>query len=481
MLGHHDDAHRRLVAALEGLPHQASAEGVALMIELAVDAFYIADYDGMRDWGLRAVEAARAVGDGPLDAAALAVAGWGCVAAGHAADAGRYCAEASARAFALSDEQVAQRIDMLNHLGWAEHFIGRFHESLANFERGMAVAHSTAQGQLLLQLREGRANNLAALGRLSEAIAATEASIEAARLTGTTQTLAYLLGAMCLWTTFAGDLDAARRAGEESMELVEPLDRNSLTVVSKLDFVTYLVEAGEPQRAIELALDAGGGPALRLDAPAWTPFHYEVLTRAAVAAGRQVDAERFAARAGDAAERLGWPQPRSQAHRARACALLAAGELEAAAGAALEAASLAEGVGARLDEARARLLAGRALAAAAPDRARRELHRAEGALHEFGAIRWRDEAGRELRKLGGRVERRKRGGQTGHKGVASLSTREREVAELVRNRMTNPEIAAALFLSPKTVETHLRNIFRKLDASSRVEVARSMERETGSS
>ena len=43
-------------------------------------------------------------------------------------------------------------------------------------------------------------------------------------------------------------------------------------------------------------------------------------------------------------------------------------------------------------------------------------------------------------------------------------------------RHTNPEIAEELFLSVKTVETHVRNIFRKLDAASRVEVARVLER-----
>jgi DNA-binding NarL/FixJ family response regulator len=40
-------------------------------------------------------------------------------------------------------------------------------------------------------------------------------------------------------------------------------------------------------------------------------------------------------------------------------------------------------------------------------------------------------------------------------------------------------IAAELFLSQKTVETHLRNIFHKLDASSRVEVAQAVDRTRG--
>ena len=47
---------------------------------------------------------------------------------------------------------------------------------------------------------------------------------------------------------------------------------------------------------------------------------------------------------------------------------------------------------------------------------------------------------------------------------------------LIVERKTNREIAGELFLSNKTIETHIRNIFRKLDVSSRVEIARAVER-----
>ena len=45
------------------------------------------------------------------------------------------------------------------------------------------------------------------------------------------------------------------------------------------------------------------------------------------------------------------------------------------------------------------------------------------------------------------------------------------------DRLTNRQIAETLFLSEKTVESHIRNLFMKLGASSRVEVARIVERE----
>jgi pimeloyl-ACP methyl ester carboxylesterase/DNA-binding CsgD family transcriptional regulator len=55
-------------------------------------------------------------------------------------------------------------------------------------------------------------------------------------------------------------------------------------------------------------------------------------------------------------------------------------------------------------------------------------------------------------------------------GVASLSTREREVAELVARGMSNPEISRQLFLSRHTVESHLKNISAKLGVQGRTKV-----------
>jgi DNA-binding CsgD family transcriptional regulator len=57
-------------------------------------------------------------------------------------------------------------------------------------------------------------------------------------------------------------------------------------------------------------------------------------------------------------------------------------------------------------------------------------------------------------------------------GWASLTATELSIADLVAEGMTNRQVAAKLYLSPHTVGFHMRQVFRKLEISSRVELTR---------
>ena len=98
-----------------------------------------------------------------------------------------------------------------------------------------------------------------------------------------------------------------------------------------------------------------------------------------------------------------------------------------------------------------------------------ELESAEATLSACGANREADAAARELRRLGRRVSRAGRGQQTA--GLSALSSREREVANEVAMGKTNRAVAATLFVSEKTVESHLARIYAKLDVHSRAALA----------
>ena len=166
------------------------------------------------------------------------------------------------------------------------------------------------------------------------------------------------------------------------------------------------------------------------------------------------------------------------ADRAAAAVALHAGDPARAAERALTSAAAADEVGAPIEAALSRTLAGRALAQAgeadravaelaARGRGARRLRRA--ALPRRGRARAAESSA--IASTGARAP-----GKADATGLESLTERELQVARLVVDRKTNPEIAAELFLSQKTVETHLRNIFRKIDVSSRVELARAVER-----
>lgn len=107
---------------------------------------------------------------------------------------------------------------------------------------------------------------------------------------------------------------------------------------------------------------------------------------------------------------------------------------------------------------------GLAYADAGNRRAVQELERAVSAGRELGARTVEGLAERGLRSIGVRTWRRTTAG-------APLTKREEEVARLVAEGATNREIARLLFLSPKTVERHVSNVFKKVGVRNRAELA----------
>jgi DNA-binding CsgD family transcriptional regulator len=115
-----------------------------------------------------------------------------------------------------------------------------------------------------------------------------------------------------------------------------------------------------------------------------------------------------------------------------------------------------------LERARTRLSLGRVLRRM---QARRDAHAvledALGRFEELGATLWADRAREELGRIGGRA--------SSHE---DLTPTEGRIAALVADGLTKREVAAALFVTPKTVESMLTRIYRKLDVRSRTELAR---------
>jgi DNA-binding NarL/FixJ family response regulator len=69
------------------------------------------------------------------------------------------------------------------------------------------------------------------------------------------------------------------------------------------------------------------------------------------------------------------------------------------------------------------------------------------------------------------TDRRRLAARGPRTGLSTLTRREREVASLVSEGLTNGGIARRLYITEKTVEMHISHIFTKLNASSRARVA----------
>lgn len=471
-LGHFPEARALLVKGLEAASDAPAGARAVLELELGLADLFDLDYVNAGRWATTAAEHTVDVKPA-LHATAVAATAFVHCCDEDVVAAIATCEEAARLVDDLDDERLARRLDAAYYLGCAEWQLGR----LADAERHLGRVDSIDGGAgraIVPVAKKERSRVLATLGRLSEASELAEVAVDTARLSGSDWLAAFTLAAQAEVLTVAGELDAAAALVDEAAGLTPaPADQFRLGLLRHLALIR--LEEGD-HAAAKALLVAGGAPDFAVVEPGTRCAVLETNLRVELAAGNRKAAMRAGERIEAIAERSELALDRCRSARCRARLHMADGQPLEATTYAAEAAVRAAGIGAVMEEAASLVLAGEAhISAGRAADAVAPLRRAEALLATSGALRRRDKVAQELRRLGVRQTSRRRAGRPGP-GVAALSGREREVADLVTAGMTNREIAAALFISDKTVETHLARVFSKLGVTSRASVAGTIER-----
>ncbi|MFE3991990.1 LuxR C-terminal-related transcriptional regulator [Streptomyces goshikiensis] len=392
---------------------------------------------------------------------------------------------------ALPDGVAGHTPDVLALLGCAELYLERFPNARRHLQRGLDAATGGAQKHI-------RAHQLLGLtmidqwaGRLDEAERRAAEAEELARAVGAPDvvTLATAMRAMTLvWAR------GRRYAGEAVALVARAVDVAALgrgwwatSAISLLAHAQLL--GGDAAGCLRTLLDGGGGEGLPQVQSAFRPSLLALMATAALAGGDAGEAERSLADAEADAGRLGLPLQWACVHRAGA-------QLRSARGEHAEALELferaAEGFrGGGLPVQHAWTLVGAAPATAVvrgPGAALEVLARAESMARACGAALALEEAER----VRGLLSADNRPGLDAHPSAgprvadlpstdpravdlwSALSEREREVAGLAATGLRSRQIAERLFLSHRTVDSHLGSAYRKLGVSSRTALARTL-------
>jgi DNA-binding CsgD family transcriptional regulator len=324
-----------------------------------------------------------------------------------------------------SPSAKAMALAVTSELRWWQ---GQWSVAVSLGEQAASLAEQTGQAALAWYVRAVNARVLAGLGEQRRSRLHAETALRAARSHNIGPLNIYALAALGLLELGSGDPTAAAR---------------------------WLVEADRVRRDLDCA------------DPAAVPFGAD-LVEALLRSG-QVDAARAAlAEHTELAERSGLRWARATMLRCRALLTEDPEEADALFAAAVH----RHPAEVSFDLARTRLYWGehrrrhRDVAAS-----RALLHEALTAFERLGAQPWAERAAAELRASGERPRR------TRIPDLAELTPRELHCALAVAEGMTNREAAAALFLSPKTVEYHLSKAYSKLGITSRTQLARVLNAE----
>jgi DNA-binding CsgD family transcriptional regulator len=307
-------------------------------------------------------------------------------------------------------------------------------------------------------------------GNFTGAAREAEDAIERALQLGGDLSLFFGLTIRAVLATYAGSVDQARRDTRDALAAGQRCGNSTLVVWTIANAGLLEVSLSEYRAALAIfepllaSLDATPNGSELLVA-AFIPDAVEAL----IHVGRLAEAEPLI----DKLERNGSRPDRAWmlalGARCRAMLLAAHGDLGAATLAAQRAMVEHGRLPMPFESARTQMLLGQLQRRQRQtDNASATLHEALSAFEIMGTPLWAKRASAELART-----------RFGPGGTSGLTPSEQRVAELAASGMTNRDVAAALFISPKTVEVNLSRIYRKLDIHSRAELGRRMGRPLG--
>ncbi|GIF50566.1 hypothetical protein Afe04nite_51050 [Asanoa ferruginea] len=324
-------------------------------------------------------------------------------------------------------------------------------------ERAAELARSSGAVALLPRVLELRTFVEYWMGSYEAAAASAREGLEVARACGQHAAAGNLVGLLALLAALRGDAPECMRWMRELRSGSHASRPRALVqwALAVLDLV-----AGRSADALRrLVTMADATVLIQMTA---APY----LVEAAAGAGDPAAADAAAAVFDRWAAATGDPTRRALAARCRA--LLAPRGSEAALAEFEQALRLHPADGGDFERARTELLLGRDLRRARhPRDARPHLHRAAEGFALVDMPVWAAQATTELRAAGEACDLPAPPG-------LSLTAQQQRIAQLVAGGATNREVAAQLFLSTRTVDHHLRNIFSRLGVRSRTELARTL-------
>jgi DNA-binding CsgD family transcriptional regulator len=380
---------------------------------------------------------------------------------------GRPEATASAReALAMQDQCLDQPI--LRQPRFAVALVRFWHDDLVGAERAYeemaALAAHLGDESSIPYVRVMLAQIECALGRFERAVRESAAGGLSAEQAGQRTLLAYLLAVRAVAEAHLGLVEDANTSASRALEQASATSGVPAWIFASWALGHLALSEGDAVRALErlepLHAHHRGEAIEEPGALPFVPDYVEAL----VEAGRHEDAEFALDDYQGAAERLGRRRGIAAARRCRGLLAASADDLSAALQELEEAARLAAANETPFEHARALVALGAAQRRAKRRReARATLESALATFERVGAAVWAERARGELQRISGRAPT-----------AGALTPAEARIAALVAEGKTNREVAAALFLSERTVEGHLSRVFGKLGVRSRTELARKL-------